>query len=61
MRLHRWADRSPVGRHDRRDGRFQSLMTHVTQSSLTVNLTPDKAPGLTIPEPILLRADEVIR
>jgi putative ABC transport system substrate-binding protein len=32
-----------------------------TQFSLTVNLKRAKALGLTIPEPILLRANEVIR
>ena len=60
MRLRRWAVRSPVRRHDRRDGPFQSLMTHVTHTVLTVNLKTAKTFGITVPQTILVRADEVI-
>ncbi len=46
MRLRRWGGRCLIGRHDRRDGWFKSLMTHVTRSALTVNLKTAKALGI---------------
>lgn len=61
MRVRRWEERWSIGRHDRREVRFQSLMRRVTQSALTVNLKVAKPHGIRIPQSILLRADEVIR
>ena len=61
MRARRWGDRRLIGRQARRDRRVQLLTTQGTQSASTVNLKVAKALGNTIPQSILLRADEVIR
>jgi hypothetical protein len=61
MRLRRWGGRCLIGRHDRNDGRIQSLMTHVTQPALTANLKAAQVLGKPVQHSVCIRADKVIR